>query len=322
MAQIAVTPFPPPPRFYEDFEPHSVADFQMPDPPKPVEGKYIMFGTEYDTSFGREHPAQALDAHNIKVEGETSPVGMLRQLNRALPDEYLKLMEMLIDRPVICSSKADEDKVRQIDKQREKVEAIIGAMHLSLSRFRPFQARQALITALRAQVPPLLPASTSRRCADRRAARSCAELTHSLRGPRCNGGSRRLRSCATAASGRRHLSATRPGSCSRPRPAWRRRATRSSPPPPPPPPSPPPRPTPSQVAPVPRPLRALPGCAMTRCPSATEGVSKCTVGTRVGAKVGRGGGGSLPKTSLPRALRAHSGTAAPPPPYCSPYHST
>jgi hypothetical protein len=33
-----------------------------------------------------------------------------------------------------------------------QVEAIIGSMHLSLSRFRPFQARQALITTLRAQV--------------------------------------------------------------------------------------------------------------------------------------------------------------------------
>jgi mediator of RNA polymerase II transcription subunit 7 len=302
MAQIAVTPFPPPPRFYEDFEPHSVADFQMPDPPKPVEGKYIMFGTEYDTSFGREHPAQALDAHNIKVEGETSPVGMLRQLNRALPDEYLKLMEMLIDRPVICSSKADEDKVRQIDKQREKVEAIIGAMHLSLSRFRPFQARQALITALRAQVPPLLPASTSRRCADRRAARSCAELTHSLRGPRCNGGSRRLRSCATAASGRRRLSATRPGGCSRPRPAWRRRATRSSATPPPPPP--PPGTTPSQVAPVPRPLRALPGCACCRARSElTVELPGASSGRARGAPGGRGGRGRLERGAR-RAGRA------------------
>jgi hypothetical protein len=37
-----------------------------------------------------------------QVEDDSSPIATLRQLNRALPEEYLKLMEMLIERPVIC----------------------------------------------------------------------------------------------------------------------------------------------------------------------------------------------------------------------------
>ncbi|KAJ1488193.1 MED7 protein-domain-containing protein [Baffinella frigidus] len=168
VVDAAVTPFPPPPKFYEEFEPHAVADFKMPAPPKPIEGPYVMFGTMYDTTFGPQHPSTALEAYRIKVEDDSSPIATLRQLNRALPEEYLKLMEMLIERPVICTSAADQEKIRSIDEQRSKVEAMIGAMHLSLSRFRPFQARQALITTLRAQVHRRKQEATSlRECRER-----------------------------------------------------------------------------------------------------------------------------------------------------------
>lgn len=58
----------------------------------------------------------------------------------------------MIDRPVLCRNERDQKKITDLDEQRERVENIIAAMHLTLSRFRPYQARQALITALRAQV--------------------------------------------------------------------------------------------------------------------------------------------------------------------------
>jgi hypothetical protein len=67
VVDAAVTPFPPPPKFYEDFEPHAAADFKMPAPPKPIEGPYVMFGTMYDTTFGPQHPSTALEAYRIKV---------------------------------------------------------------------------------------------------------------------------------------------------------------------------------------------------------------------------------------------------------------
>jgi hypothetical protein len=58
----------------------------------------------------------------------------------------------MIERPILCLNDADKQKIKDIDLQRERVENIIAAMHLTLSRFRPYQARQALITTLRAQV--------------------------------------------------------------------------------------------------------------------------------------------------------------------------
>jgi hypothetical protein len=62
------------------------------------------------------------------------------------------LAQLMIDRPILCLNEADRQKIRDVDQQRERVENIIAAMHLTLSRFRPYQARQALITTLRAQV--------------------------------------------------------------------------------------------------------------------------------------------------------------------------
>jgi len=58
----------------------------------------------------------------------------------------------MIERPILCLNESDKQKIRELDEQRERVENIISSMHLTLSRFRPYQARQALITTLRAQV--------------------------------------------------------------------------------------------------------------------------------------------------------------------------
>uniref|UniRef100_A0A7S0EY79 Mediator of RNA polymerase II transcription subunit 7 n=1 Tax=Hanusia phi TaxID=3032 RepID=A0A7S0EY79_9CRYP len=158
MAQnnAAVAPFPPPPKFYEAFEPHSNKQFQCPPPPPPIEGPYVMFGTLYDTSFAPQPPHAALAEKGLELgisESESqSPIAIMRLLNRALPDEYLNLLKLMIERPTLCRSEEDQKKIREIDEQRGKIESIIGAMHLTLSRFRPYQARQALITTLRAQV--------------------------------------------------------------------------------------------------------------------------------------------------------------------------
>ncbi|EKX38581.1 hypothetical protein GUITHDRAFT_144176 [Guillardia theta CCMP2712] len=162
----AVAPFPPPPKFYEEFEPHSNKEFQCPAPPPPIEGPYVMFGTLYDTSFAPQQPHAALAEKGLELgisDSESqSPIAIMRLLNRALPDlqlavflgdEYLNLLKLMIERPTLCRSEEDQKKIREIDEQRGKIESIIGAMHLTLSRFRPYQARQALITTLRAQVP-------------------------------------------------------------------------------------------------------------------------------------------------------------------------
>mmetsp|Transcript_6923 Transcript_6923/g.24255 ORF Transcript_6923/g.24255 Transcript_6923/m.24255 type:complete len:389 (+) Transcript_6923:109-1275(+) len=152
----AVAPFPPPPKFYEEFEPHSNKEFQCPAPPPPIEGPYVMFGTLYDTSFAPQQPHAALAEKGLELgisDSESqSPIAIMRLLNRALPDEYLNLLKLMIERPTLCRSEEDQKKIREIDEQRGKIESIIGAMHLTLSRFRPYQARQALITTLRAQV--------------------------------------------------------------------------------------------------------------------------------------------------------------------------
>ena len=195
---MACAPFPPPPRFYEEFEPHSSKDFKCPAPP-PLEGPYEVFGVRYDTSFAPQDPAAAHRDCGLDIEGDQqSPVATLRLLNRVLPEEYLKLMQvrlrphhsppapssppsppprrprggprsepareeiaadcvlvlvqLMIDRPILCQNEGDQQKIRDINQQRERVESIIASMHLTLSRFRPYQARQALITTLRAQV--------------------------------------------------------------------------------------------------------------------------------------------------------------------------
>lgn len=61
-------------------------------------------------------------------------------------------LQLMIDRPVLCRNETDQQKIQDLDQQRDRVEKIIETMHITLSRFRPYQARQALITALRAQV--------------------------------------------------------------------------------------------------------------------------------------------------------------------------
>lgn len=91
----AVAPFPAPPRFYEEFEPHSNTEFKCPPPPPPLEGPYVMYGKLYDTSFSPQDPAIAHRERGLDLEVENqSPVAMLRLLNRLLPDEYLKLMQV------------------------------------------------------------------------------------------------------------------------------------------------------------------------------------------------------------------------------------
>jgi len=92
-APSAVSPFPPPPKFYEEFEPHANKDFQCPPPPPPLEGPYVMYGVRYDTSFAPQDPAAAHRGLDIEVDHQ-SPVATLRLLNRLLPDEYLKLMQV------------------------------------------------------------------------------------------------------------------------------------------------------------------------------------------------------------------------------------
>mmetsp|Transcript_27848 Transcript_27848/g.65686 ORF Transcript_27848/g.65686 Transcript_27848/m.65686 type:complete len:267 (-) Transcript_27848:133-933(-) len=171
-ASAAVSPFPPPPRFYEDFEPHSNTEWKCPEPPKPLEGPYIVFGTMYDTTFAPQHPATALEPHGLAVKDSKSPVATLRQLNRALPDEYLNLIELMINRPVLCTSEQEKERTEAIDEQRGRIERLIAGMYLSLARFRPFQARQALITTLRAQV--------ERRKAEAAALKDCRQRAQTL----------------------------------------------------------------------------------------------------------------------------------------------
>jgi hypothetical protein len=94
-SNAAVTPFPPPPRFYEEFEPHGSKDFQCPAPPPPLEGPYVVYGVRYDTSFSPQDPAAAHRDRGLDIEVEQqSPVATLRLLNRVLPEEYLKLMQV------------------------------------------------------------------------------------------------------------------------------------------------------------------------------------------------------------------------------------
>lgn len=55
-----------------------------------------MYGVCYDTSFAPQDPAAAPRAAELDIEVEKqSPVATLRLLNRLLPDEYLKLMQVL-----------------------------------------------------------------------------------------------------------------------------------------------------------------------------------------------------------------------------------
>jgi len=93
--KMACAPFPPPPRFYEEFEPHSSKNFKSPAPPPPLEGPYEVFGVRYDTSFAPQDPAAAHRDCGLDIEGDQqSPVATLRLLNRVLPEEYLKLMQV------------------------------------------------------------------------------------------------------------------------------------------------------------------------------------------------------------------------------------
>jgi len=150
-AQESVAPFPPPPHYYEEFQPLSNKDWKPPAPPPPIVGPYVVLGTMYDTEFAPQAPSAAI-APGLNIPAGSTPVQGLRALNASLPEEYTRLLDQMIDRPVLCTSEADKQHIIRIDQQREKVEGIIKSMYDCMARFRPFQARQGLIVALRAQI--------------------------------------------------------------------------------------------------------------------------------------------------------------------------
>jgi len=46
---LCVSPFPHPPKlFYKNYTDESVKDGKAPQPPKPIEGTYQMFGAQFD----------------------------------------------------------------------------------------------------------------------------------------------------------------------------------------------------------------------------------------------------------------------------------
>ena len=69
-----------------------------------------------------------------------NPCGELRKLNRALLAAYTDLLQVCQDSPTECNSKVDEIRV-----------LLLNLQHL-INTFRPYQAREDIISALQEQI--------------------------------------------------------------------------------------------------------------------------------------------------------------------------
>ena len=124
------TAWPAPPKYY--------LEARRRPPPPPPDGPISMYGIAR-APLGETPPAAPLEKQLYEL-GSVDPCGELRKLNHTLLSTFLALLQTAQDTPSQCHVRVDDMRHLMLNMQ-----------HL-LNTFRPYQAREELISIAQAQV--------------------------------------------------------------------------------------------------------------------------------------------------------------------------
>lgn len=124
------TAWPAPPKYY--------LEARRRPPPPPPDGPISMYGIAR-APLGETPPAAPLEKQLYEM-GSDDPCGELRKLNHTLLSTFLALLQTAQDTPSQCHVRVDEMRHLMLNMQ-----------HL-INTFRPYQAREELISVAQAQV--------------------------------------------------------------------------------------------------------------------------------------------------------------------------
>ncbi|CAH2074376.1 unnamed protein product [Thlaspi arvense] len=137
---MATATYPPPPPYYRLYKNYSENPNSAPEPPPPIEGTYVCFGSNYTT----EDVLPSLEEQGVpQLYPKDSNVDYkkeLRSLNRELQLHILELADVLVERP------------SQYAKRIGEISSIFKNLHHLLNSLRPHQARATLIHIMELQI--------------------------------------------------------------------------------------------------------------------------------------------------------------------------
>ncbi|KAK9806166.1 hypothetical protein WJX72_003807 [[Myrmecia] bisecta] len=134
--------YPPPPPFYRLYRPDADGSAERPlppEPPKPVEGEYVLFGEFHSTESGVP-PLTGRPLFEPRPNGTIDFKGHLLKLNKELLFNFLELLDTLVDRPSAYA------------RQVENLGLIMRNMHYLLNIMRSHQARATLQEILETEI--------------------------------------------------------------------------------------------------------------------------------------------------------------------------
>ncbi|GFZ03686.1 mediator complex, subunit Med7 [Actinidia rufa] len=136
----ATATYPPPPPYYKLYKDYTQNPKSAPEPPPPIEGTYVLFGSSYTT----DDVLPSLEEQGVRQLYPKGPnidfKNELRSLNRELQLHILELTDVLIERP------------SQYARRVEEISLIFKNLHHLLNSLRPHQARATLIHILELQI--------------------------------------------------------------------------------------------------------------------------------------------------------------------------
>ncbi|XP_009615713.1 mediator of RNA polymerase II transcription subunit 7a-like [Nicotiana tabacum] len=137
---MSTATYPPPPPYYRLYKDYLQDPNSAPEPPPPIDGTYILFGSNYTT----DDALPSLEDQGVR---QLYPKGSnvdfkkeLRALNRELQLHILELADVLVERP------------SQYARRVEEISLIFKNLHHLLNSLRPHQARATLIHILELQI--------------------------------------------------------------------------------------------------------------------------------------------------------------------------
>nr|XP_043610162.1 mediator of RNA polymerase II transcription subunit 7a-like [Erigeron canadensis]XP_043610163.1 mediator of RNA polymerase II transcription subunit 7a-like [Erigeron canadensis] len=137
---MATATYPPPLPYYRLYKDYEKDPSSAPEPPPPIEGSYLLFGSKYTT----DDVLPGLEDQDVRQLYPKGPnldfKKELRSLNRGLQLQILELADVLIERP------------SQYARRVADISLIFKNLHHLLNSLRPHQARATLIHILKLQI--------------------------------------------------------------------------------------------------------------------------------------------------------------------------
>ncbi|KAK4588437.1 hypothetical protein RGQ29_019437 [Quercus rubra] len=137
---MATATYPPPPPYYRLYKDYLQNPKSAPEPPPPIEGTYVCFGSNYTT----DDVLPTLEEQGVRQLYPKGPnidfKKELRSLNRELQLHILEFADVLAERP------------SQYARRVEEISLIFKNLHHLLNSSRPQQARATLIHILELQI--------------------------------------------------------------------------------------------------------------------------------------------------------------------------